>query len=118
MTTVDQFLKALAVVESSDDPEAWGDDGRAMGRWQVHPDRLFHEVSHNLIFTKVGESWDQLVARVLRTIWDFYAYRVSQGEIAMYWHVGHWCKPGDSTWDAKYAARFEAALLNAQEEVS
>ena len=24
MTTVDQFLKALAEVESSDDPEAWG----------------------------------------------------------------------------------------------
>ena len=118
MISVEQFLKALAVVESSDDPEAWGDAGRAMGRWQVHPDRLWHEIQHGLIFPKLGETWDQLVARVLRTICEFYLPKVTPGEIAMYWHAGHWCKPGDSTWDAKYAARFEAALLNAQEEVS
>ena len=117
MITVDQFLKALAVVESSDDPEAWGDCGRAMGRWQVHPDRLWYEVNAGRIPPTLGETWDQLVGRVLRTIFAFYVGKVSPGELAMYWHVGHWVKPGDSTWDAKYAARFEAALLNAQEDI-
>lgn len=117
MTTVEQFLKALAMVESSDDPEAWGDSGRAMGRWQVHPDRLWHEMQHGLIFPKLGETWDQLVARVLRTICEFYLDKVTPVEIAMYWHIGHWIKPGDLTWDAKYAARFAAAVLNAQEEM-
>ena len=118
MVTVEEFLKALAVVESSDDPEAWGDGGRAMGRWQVHPDRLWQESHLGLIFPMLGETWDQLVARVLRRICQFYLDKTSPGEIAMYWHVGHWTKPTDSTWDAKYAARFEAALLNAQEELS
>lgn len=117
MTTVDQFLKALAVVESHDDPEAWGDAGRAMGRWQVHPDRLWHEMQHGLIFPKLGETWDQLVARVLRTIWQFYFDKVTPLEIAMYWHVGHWVTPTDSTWDKKYEAKYIAALLNTQEEI-
>lgn len=36
----------------------------------------------------------------------------------MYWHVGHWVNATDSTWDAKYAARFGAALMNAEEELS
>lgn len=116
MITVDQFLKALAVIESRDDPEAWGDAGRAMGRWQVHPDRLWQEMHHGVMWPHLGETWDQLVARVLRTIFSFYQDKVTPGEIAMYWHVGHWVKPADSTWDAKYAARFEAALLNTQEE--
>lgn len=115
MITVDQFLNALAVVESSNDWEAWGDGGRAMGRWQVHPDRLWQECRAGLIFPKLGETWDHLVERVLRTICTFYLDKVTPGEIAMYWHVGHWCKPTDSTWDTKYAVRFHAALLNTQE---
>lgn len=90
MTTVDQFLKALAVVESSDDPEAWGDGGRAMGRWQVHPDRYEYEIAHGRIQPKLGDTWDQRVETILRTIWAFYVNKVSVGEIAMYWHVGHW----------------------------
>jgi hypothetical protein len=36
--------------------------------------------------------------------------------IAMYWHLGHWTYPDKPDWDAKYAARFQAALMNAQEE--
>ena len=77
MVTVDQFLKALAVTESADDPEAWGDAGRAMGRWQVHPDRLWQESHLGLVFPKLGETWDQLVARVLRTIFNFYGDKFS-----------------------------------------
>jgi hypothetical protein len=116
MTTVDQFLKALAEVESSDDPQAWGDGGRAMGRWQVHPDRLWGEMHLAILKPELGETWDHLAERILRTIWNFYGDKVTPGEIAMYWHVGHWCKPADSTWDAGYASRFAAALAKVQEE--
>lgn len=117
MTTVDQFLKALAVVESSDNPQAWGDTGRAMGRWQVHPDRLWQELHAMRSAPQLGETWDQLSARVLRwlftTMWDL----TEPLEIAMYWHLGHWSEPGKPDWDAKYAARFAAALANAIEEM-
>jgi hypothetical protein len=37
MEEVDRFIKILGQVESSDDPEAWGDSGRAAGRFQQHP---------------------------------------------------------------------------------
>jgi hypothetical protein len=116
MTTVDQFLKALAVVESKDNPEAWGDAGRAMGRWQVHPDRLWFEAKRFDLEPALGETWDQLVARVLRAIWHVGMQTQLPINIAMYWHLGHWTYPDKPDWDAKYAARFQAALMNAQEE--
>jgi hypothetical protein len=37
--------------------------------------------------------------------------------IAMYWHVGHFCESTAPEWDLKYAARFGAALMNAEEEL-
>lgn len=117
MTTVDQFLKALAVVESGDNPEAWGDTGQAMGRWQVHPSRLWSEMHAHTIAPLVNETWDQLVARVLRVLFADPRYAVDPVEVAMYWHVGHWCADNNPDWDAKYAARFSAALANAQEEM-
>jgi len=117
MTTVDQFLKALAVVESSDDPEAWGDAGRAMGRWQIHPDRLWSECHRLQIVPKLGETWDQLVARILRAECQISLDNMGAVVLAMWWHLGHWQTEGTGDWDAKYAARFGAALLNAQEDM-
>jgi hypothetical protein len=117
MITVEQFLKALAVVESSDDPEAWGDAGQAMGRWQVHPSRLWTEMHAFTITPTLTETWDQLVARLLRAIYARYSDAFAPIEMAMYWHVGHWVRTTDSTWDQKYAARFNAALANAQAEL-
>lgn len=117
MVTVDQFLKALALVESSDDPEAWGDGGRAMGRWQVHPDRLWGEMHAHLISPKLGETWDQLVARVLRARFDSATSMNQPVVIAMFWHLGHWQQPGVGDWDRSYADKFNRALLQAQEEL-
>jgi hypothetical protein len=117
MTTVDQFLKALAVVESSDDPEAWGDAGRAMGRWQVHPDRLWQEMHAYRITPAPGETWDQLVARALRAMYSNLTQAHTDTAIAMYWHLGHFAKSTDDDWDAKYAARFGAALANAKDDM-
>lgn len=37
MASVDRFVAITALCESVDNPEAWGDDGRACGRWQIHP---------------------------------------------------------------------------------
>jgi hypothetical protein len=117
MTTVDQFLKALALVESKDNPEAWGDGGQAMGRWQVHPARLWQELVLNNQHPTLDDTWDQVVARVLRNIFmRFYPMR-EPAAIAMYWHRGHWCESTDPEWDLKYAARFGAALLCAEEEM-
>jgi hypothetical protein len=113
MTTVDQFLKALAMVESSDDPEAWGDAGRAMGRWQVHPDRLFGEMATYKISPKLGETWDQLVERVLRVFVARWSPEFSFDEIAQFWHLGHWPLSYPDGWDMQYASKFEAALAKA-----
>jgi hypothetical protein len=117
MPTVDQFLKALAIVESADNPEAWGDAGRAMGRWQVHPDALWSHTHSLGIAPTLGETWDQFVARVLRAIWhEYWPYQVAE-HIAMYWHLGHWATAEDANWDARYAVRFMAALANAIAEM-
>jgi hypothetical protein len=113
MTTVDQFLKALAMVESSDDPEAWGDAGRAMGRWQVHPDRLWSEARRYGLQPLLGETWDQFVARCLRARWQEESPTYGPTTIAMFWHLGHWSFVDKPDWDAKYAARFEAELAKA-----
>lgn len=117
MATVDQFLKALAVVESADDPEAWGDAGRAMGRWQVHPDRLWSEMHAHTITPQLGETWDQLTARVLRALFMKYNAQLGTVSTAMFWHVGHIVSPTHDKWDLKYAARFDAALQNAIEDL-
>lgn len=117
MTTVYQFLKALAVVESSDDPEAWGDGGRAMGRWQVHPARYYDEIKRWELVPEVSATWDQIVAIILREVWEEWSPHWSPVQIAMYWHLGHRSFETDADWDPKYAARFGAALANVQDEL-
>jgi len=118
MTTVDQFMGALAVVESSNNDHAWGDDGRALGRWQVHPDRLWSEMHRHTITPQLGETWDHLVWRVLLAIFFEFTGKYCAVWIAMYWHVGHMCAATDDDWDLRYAARFRAALLNVKENVT
>ena len=41
--TVAQCIQALANAESGDNPEAWGDDRRALGTYQCHADRAITE---------------------------------------------------------------------------
>jgi len=113
MTTVEIFLDAIAQVESSDNPEAWGDGGRAMGRYQVHPDRLWSEAKRWRLEPKLGETWDQFVARVLTAMFEANAVAFQPEEIAMYWHEGHWVKPGGKDWDHLYDQKFMDALQRA-----
>lgn len=116
-TTVEQFLKALAVVESKDDPEAWGDAGRAMGRWQVHLSKLWVYATAYYLSPGIEETLDQFVASILRCMFVDYSNTLSPVEIAMLWHVRYLVKAGGKDWDLKYEARFNAALINAREEL-
>jgi hypothetical protein len=113
--TVDQIIKALALIESNANWAAWGDGGRAMGRWQVHPDRLWFEARRFDLEPKLGETWDSFVARVLQAIVHVAMQTQLPLNIAMYWHLGHWTYPDKPDWDSKYAARFVAALARVEE---
>lgn len=105
------FAYKLAVIESGNNPNVkLGDNGCALGRWQIHPDRLWDEAHHYGVAPQLDESWDSLVRRVLNAV---FAARTKQGyspiDIAMYWHLGHFTQPGDADWDTLYAERFNAA---------
>ncbi len=110
MTTVDQFLEALGAVESSNNPEAWGDGGRAMGRWQVHPDRVWSETRLRRVPPNLGETWDSWIGRLLTVIFQTLYPVESPVSIAMYWHLGHFTMPWKPDWDDEYATKMTAAL--------
>ena len=110
MTTVEQFLQALASVESSNNPQAWGDDGRAMGRWQVHPDRVWSESRLRRVAPNLGETWDSWIGRILTVIFNALYPVELPVSIAMYWHLGHFSDPGKPDWDSPYNVKFDAAL--------
>jgi hypothetical protein len=65
----------------------------------------------------IGFTWDQWVAELVRNLFWDYTPGNSPDEIAMLWHVGHLVRKGDPDWDAKYAARFAAALERATAEM-
>lgn len=110
MTTVGQFLEALGAVESSNNPCAWGDYGRAMGRWQVHPDRVWSESRLRRVAPNLGETWDSWIGRILAVIFKSLYPVESPMAIAMYWHLGHFCNPGQGDWDPSYYDKIDAAL--------
>jgi hypothetical protein len=113
MTTVDQFLDALAQVESSNNDRAWGDGDRAVGRWQVHIDRLWSEARTYGLEPKLGERFNDFVRRVLTAIYNHWAEMHAPFEIAMYWHLGHWTTRSDPNWDRVYEAKFNNAMARA-----
>jgi hypothetical protein len=110
MTTPAQFQAALAITESGDNPEAWGDQGLAMGAWQVHPAWLWDQIRSFQIKPAVRSSWNSWVETYIEAFFHKYADLGTPTEIAMHFHLGHASEPGDVDWDAEYASRFEAAL--------
>lgn len=106
MPTVEQFLDALAMTESGQNAKAWGDNGRAVGRYQVHPDWLWSWAKHYSLQPKVNETWDDFITRV---VYIFALDHLSKAEavrVAMYFHLGHPSLPTSGDWDADYANRF------------
>lgn len=106
MVTADQFIAALAEVESSNSWRAWGDAGQAMGRWQIHPARFWDESRHYGDAPNVTETWDAYVRRLVAARFlELTAQGMTPVRIAMFWHLGNF-----KQWDDSYAARFNAAL--------
>ena len=105
--TLVEFLHALALTESGDNPDApLGDHGRALGRWQVHPDWVDWASKHYGLWAKVNETWDD---RVRGLVSQFFLQHCPFHEphiIAMAFHLGHFASPDDDGWDEEYARRF------------
>lgn len=101
-----EFTHALAMTESTDNPEAWGDHGHAVGRYQVHPDWLWGWAKHFSVEPLLMETWDSFIARVIGRFFVWHQSELKPVEIAMKFHLGHLAHPSDADWDAAYAARF------------
>jgi len=103
MTRFERFAEALALTESGNSPEPWGDDGRAAGRWQMHPEFF---CDYHPLPAKAGETWDDWFRRTLEF---FYlhngGYDARAIDLAMHFHLGKTAfKRGDD--DPAYAVRF------------
>ena len=109
MDTLARFEKALALVESNDNPEAWGDHGQAMGRWQVHPAIVWEYGPESV---PLDATWDWVCQQ---TVEPFFLDRMAvHGDVhraEMEWNKGiHAVHDGawDLERDIKFSARWEA----------
>ena len=107
MTTAD-FLTCLAKTESNDDPNIHlGDGGRALGRFQVHPDWVWTQCQRFGIKPALNETWDSFITRLVIEFFNHYAVALDDLGVAMYFHLGHRALPTDADWDKGYAERFQ-----------
>src|SRR5271168_4996330 len=116
--TSQQFAAAIALVESTNNPEEWGDNvgtpplPQAFGRYQMHMDFIW-EWAHDLgISPNLGETVDSFQCRLIQ---GYFAKRMSQGflpiEAAVSFHIGHPTFPNDPDWNNKnYPERFTRAV--------
>jgi len=104
MTEFDRFKRALALTETKDCPTAWGDEGRACGRWQMHVDFCFDYRPGGVV---VGETWDEYFDDCLKCFWLRHRGEAdSMLAMAAIFHLGHWAwKRGDH--DDEYLERFQ-----------
>jgi hypothetical protein len=106
-----QFSHALAIVESTDNPNTpKGDGGRADGRWQIHPDEMWTWAHRLALAPQLGETWDSFVERIVEGFYSFHTAQLAPIEVAMTWHIGHVVHFGGAAWDAGYAAKFATAV--------
>ena len=108
--TAAQFAEAIGQVESGNNPNApLGDAGRALGRYQCHPDWIWTQCRHFTLAPFLNETWDAFVTRLVEAFYVAYSPFMSDVEVAMYFHMGHRVHPTDGDWDRDYANRFSAA---------
>ncbi len=106
--TTQEFLHCLAMTESNDNPNAHlGDAGRALGRWQVHPDWIHTQEIRFGLQPALNETWDSFITRLVTAFFDHYIQSMGEQEVAMYFHLGHRTLPTGADWDAAYAERFQ-----------
>lgn len=105
-----QFAHTIAVIESNDNPNApLGDAGRALGRYQVHPDWVWTQCRRLVTAPILNETWDSFIVRLVEGFYQLYSPAMPDVEVAMFFHLGHHAHPTDGDWDTHYAARFNAA---------
>jgi hypothetical protein len=107
MTTKD-FLYCLGSTESRDDPNApLGDGGRALGRFQWHPDAVWTNCRRFGIQPTLNEPWDSFLTRIVVAFYEHFIPSMEADEVAMYFHMGHRVQRTDTDWDAGYQQRFQ-----------
>jgi hypothetical protein len=97
MEEVDRFIKILSRCESNDNPQAWGDSGRACGRFQQHPSFYGSWGPQPNDFGGKERSWDWAFAWAARKFFKVARERfptASVLEIAMALHLH-----GQLRWD-------------------
>jgi hypothetical protein len=105
--TTEQFLACLAETETNDNPRAWGDNGRAIGRFQVHPDWVHTQEVRFGLQPVLNETWDSFITRLVTKFFELHIGTMDEQEVAMYFHLGHRTLPTDADWDTHYAERFQ-----------
>ena len=105
----ERWKKALAMTESTNAAEAWGDHNAkhmalAAGRWQMHP--VFVDTWWPDDYaTNDSTSWDDLFEACLRNFFDSLQIdAINAVALAMWFHL-HGGK--GSGWDTAYADRFD-----------
>ncbi len=107
--TPPEFAAAIGEIESGDNPDSWGDQGRAMGRYQLHPDWLWEWASRLGTAPHLNERWDDWATRIVEAFFVRWTAVMLPVEVAMFFHEGHVIKAGAAGWDSKYADRFTLA---------
>jgi hypothetical protein len=106
MDDFERFAKALALTESNDNPRAWGDEGLACGRWQIHP-AWFHDWYDGKVM--VDDSWDTVFRRCLVSFWKHHStLGRAVLDVAMRFHLGE-AAVNRGAWDVDYGDRFARA---------
>ncbi len=99
----DQFIHAIALVESGDTEFAWGDSGLACGRWQCHP-AFYHDWCEPTC--PVDASWDDRFRGAVRRFYLHYQPLYLPVKIAMMFHEGVHAVLVEGKWDPLYASKF------------
>ena len=102
-----KVVMAIANVESNGNPNiGFGDGGRAMGRFQVHPDWLWGWANHYHLTPNLDETWDSFVRRVVTAFVDDHLSHMQPAIVDMYFHLGHITYPKDIDWDQERCDKF------------
>jgi hypothetical protein len=107
------FVDACALMESGENPEAWGDSGLACGQWQQHPSFFVTWGPKPRDFGEKEHSWDWAFEFAI----DHYAetastvgFTMEQARTAYRLHWRIHLAPGDMEHNAADLERFRAAL--------
>lgn len=101
--------RVLALVESANDPEAWGDSGRACGRYQMHPGFYVSWGPTILEFGGRELSWDEAFEIALSRFLEACERdrpTATDEQIAMAFHLHG--QPRWDGWDDGYSQRWRA----------